>query len=104
MQGISTSVPHSASSDSIPSPGLSSQTTASYVQPPQVPIGVRFGSRIRSLRKQRRMTQLQMAIRFGIDRSFISGVERGERNLSIETMEILALGFKIDLSDLLRDL
>jgi hypothetical protein len=34
----------------------------------------RFGIRLRTLRKARGMTQLEMSIEFGIDRSFISDV------------------------------
>ena len=44
-----------------------------------------------------------MAVEFGIDRTFISDVERGRRSISLPTLEILALGLKMTLSDLLKD-
>jgi DNA-binding XRE family transcriptional regulator len=64
----------------------------------------RFGEKLKMLRTQRNMTQLQMAIIFGLDRSFISDLERGRKAASIATLEIIALGMKISLSELLQDL
>lgn len=64
----------------------------------------RFGLRLRELRKSRQMTQLRMAIDFGIDRSYISDVERGRKTISLAMLEVIALGMNLSLSDLLRDL
>ena len=41
-------------------------------------IGVRFGSRLRELRKNRGWTQVRTAEELGIDRSYISDMERGK--------------------------
>lgn len=65
-------------------------------------ISERFGARLRALRTAHGMTQLQVADRFGIDRSYISEVERGRKGISLPLLEVLALGFKVSLSDLLR--
>jgi transcriptional regulator with XRE-family HTH domain len=62
----------------------------------------RFGRKLRFMRKSRSMTQLQLAIYLGIDRSYISDVERGRKTLSLPTMEIIAKGFRMSLSDLLK--
>jgi ribosome-binding protein aMBF1 (putative translation factor) len=67
-------------------------------------ISTRFGARLRSLRQQRNMTQLRMATEFGIDRSFISDVERGKKSISLPMLEVIALGMKITLSELLQDI
>ena len=64
-------------------------------------ITVRFGLRLRKLRKQKGWTQVQMADALGIDRSYISDVERGKKNVSLPTMEVIALGFEISLAKLL---
>ncbi len=71
-----------------------------------ISIGVtqRFGSKLRFLRKSKNMTQLQMAIYLGIDRSYISDLERGRKSISLPMMEVVALGFGMNLSDLLRDI
>ena len=40
----------------------------------------RFGRRLRTLRKDANMTQVELAQHLGIDRSFISDVERAKKN------------------------
>lgn len=50
------------------------------------------------------MTQLQMAITFGMDRSYISDVERGRKSISLPMLEVIALGMKVSLSVLFQDL
>jgi transcriptional regulator with XRE-family HTH domain len=65
---------------------------------------IRLGGRIRKLRKRNGWTQVVMAEKIGLDRSFIADVERGKRNISILNLEILANGFKLSLSQLLSKL
>jgi len=36
----------------------------------------------------------------GLDRTYMGGIERGERNLSLVNIEKIALGFKISLKEL----
>ncbi len=64
-------------------------------------IRIRFGRRLRKLRKQRGWTQVQMAERLGLDRSYLADVERGRRNISIVNLEVIARGFGVSLSRLL---
>ncbi len=71
---------------------------------PQTDVSHRFGLRLRELRRERSLTQVRMAADFGIDRSFISDVERGKKSLSLPMLEVIALGMEISLSDLLRDI
>ncbi|MGD0601914.1 MAG: helix-turn-helix transcriptional regulator [Terriglobales bacterium] len=65
---------------------------------------VRLGTRIRKLRKKRGWTQVEMAERVGIDRSFLADVERGKRNVSILNLDLMAKGLKVSLSQLLSRL
>ena len=65
---------------------------------------VQLGDRIRKLRKKRGWTQVEMAERVGIDRSFLADVERGKRNLSILNLDLIAKGLKVTLSQLLSRL
>jgi DNA-binding XRE family transcriptional regulator len=67
-------------------------------------ISVRFGTRLRELRRNESMTQIDMAVAFGIDRSYISDVECGKKGISLATLEVMAIGFRMSLSELLRDL
>ena len=61
---------------------------------------VRLGTRIRKLRKKRGWTQVEMAEKVGIDRSFLADVERGKRNVSILNLDLMAKGLKVSLSQL----
>ena len=69
-------------------------------------ITARFGRRLRTLRKEKKKgwTQVQMADELGIDRSYISDMERGKKNVCLPTMEVLALGFGISLAKLVSRL
>jgi transcriptional regulator with XRE-family HTH domain len=64
----------------------------------------RLGERIRKLRKKRGWTQVEMAEKVGIDRSFLADVERGKRNISILNVELIAKGLKVSLAQLLSRL
>lgn len=48
------------------------------------------------------MSQEEFADLCGLDRTYIGGIERGERNLSMVNIEKIALTFKISLSELFR--
>jgi DNA-binding XRE family transcriptional regulator len=67
-------------------------------------IGSRFGTRLRDLRRSHGMTQLTMAVAFGIDRSYISDVERGKKGLSLATLEVIAIGFHLSIAELVNNL
>jgi transcriptional regulator with XRE-family HTH domain len=43
----------------------------------------RFGAHVRTIRLSRDYSQEELAHRCGLDRTYIGGVERGERNLSL---------------------
>jgi DNA-binding XRE family transcriptional regulator len=66
-------------------------------------VSSRFGTRLRSLRHARNMTQQQMSDYLGIDRTFISDVECGRKAISLPFLEVMALGFGLSLSDLFTD-
>lgn len=81
-----------------------SATWVSTDQSASTYIADRFGVRLRDLRRSRRMTQLEMSIEFGIDRSHISDIERGKKAISLPLLEVIAIGFGLSLSDLLSDI
>jgi transcriptional regulator with XRE-family HTH domain len=55
---------------------------------------VRFGANVRKLREARDWTQEQLAERAELDQTYISGIERGERNATLLTTTRLALALK----------
>lgn len=50
---------------------------------------------IRSLRSQKRLSQQRLAELSGLDRAYISGVERGLRNLTLESLESIIFGLSV---------
>ena len=56
------------------------------------------------MRKEKGWTQVQMADALGIDRSYISDMERGKKDVCLPKMEVLAIGFGISLSALVSRL
>lgn len=67
-------------------------------------IRARFGLRLRNLRKKKGLTQVELADYLGLRRTYVSDLERGKRNVSLLTMEVIARGFKLSVSQLLRGL
>jgi transcriptional regulator with XRE-family HTH domain len=51
--------------------------------PARSPDHAAFGHAIRQIREERDITQTQLAAITKLDRSYISGIERGERNPSL---------------------
>jgi DNA-binding XRE family transcriptional regulator len=67
-------------------------------------VSSRFGVRLRQLCRQQNLTQIKMATEYGIDRTFISDVERGRKSISLPMLEVIALGLHMSLSELLQDI
>ena len=65
---------------------------------------VALGARIRVLRTERRWTQEQLAGKAGLHSTYIGGIERGERNLTLVNLSKLAKAFSVPLGDLFRNL
>lgn len=63
---------------------------------------VRFGMRLRKLRTARRISQEAFAGRCGLDRTYISGIERGKRNVSLRNIDVIAQALDISVSELTR--
>jgi transcriptional regulator with XRE-family HTH domain len=55
-----------------------------------------FGENVRLIRKQRGLTQEELAEVTGLQNTYIGGIERGERNISLETLEKVAKGLNIN--------
>ena len=69
-----------------------------------LPLPLRFGVRIRDLRMQQGLTQRELGKRLGIDRSYLSEIERGTRSIGLSLLEMFAVGYGLPVSELLRDL
>jgi transcriptional regulator with XRE-family HTH domain len=63
---------------------------------------VLFGQRLRQLRKQVGISQEALAHQAGLDRSYVGGVERGEYNISLLNICLLADALNLPPYELLR--
>lgn len=61
---------------------------------------VKFGHRIRQLRLHRKLSQEALADEAGLDRSYIGGVERGERNVSLVNIAKIARALDVAIAEL----
>lgn len=60
----------------------------------------RLGQRIYQLRKEKEMTQEDLAFKVGVDRSYMGFVERGEKNATVKILAKIASALKVSLSEL----
>ena len=63
-----------------------------------------FGDRIRDRRLRLGLSQEALALRSGINRTYIGSLEAGERNPSLENVARLALALGVDAGHLVRGL
>jgi transcriptional regulator with XRE-family HTH domain len=59
-----------------------------------------FGSRVRALRENAGFSQEGFALHANIDRAYVGGVERGERNVSLDNIHYFAEALGVDVRDL----
>lgn len=62
----------------------------------------RFATRLRAERKARGLSQEALGELADLHPTYVGSVERGERNVSIDNMERLAVALGLDVVDLLR--
>jgi len=61
-----------------------------------------FGSNLRQWRTVRGLSQEDLADLLGYHRTYVGGIERGERNLSLRSVERIAEQLKIEAVSLLQ--
>lgn len=62
---------------------------------------IQFGQLVRKYRKERNMSQEQLALLCNMDRSYLGRIERGEVNPTLEKIYELASSLKISVYELL---
>lgn len=60
----------------------------------------RFGERVRELRLAIGLSQEELAFKSGMHRTYLGGIERGERNPSLKNIAAIAKALGITLSQL----
>lgn len=62
----------------------------------------RFGQRVRTLRKEQSYSQENFAAACGMDRTYMGGIERGERNPSLRNIQRIAETLGITIAELME--
>ena len=65
-------------------------------------VRVRFGKSVRARRNRLGVSQEEFADLCGLDRTYIGGIERGERNVALVNIEKIARTLRLSLSELFR--
>lgn len=66
-------------------------------------IQTKFGQKIREIRTQKGFSQEVLASKSGLHRTYISDIERGDRNVSLKNVEKLAKALGVSAHDLLKN-
>jgi transcriptional regulator with XRE-family HTH domain len=62
---------------------------------------VQFGERVRELRKQKKISQEELAFRADLHRTYIGMIERAEKNITLLNIQKIAIALEIDTYKLL---
>jgi transcriptional regulator with XRE-family HTH domain len=63
----------------------------------------RFGDNVRTVRLAKGISQEGLADKAGLHRTYVSSVERGERNVTLETIEKLSKALGVSMAKLMPD-
>lgn len=67
-------------------------------------IKAKLGFRIKSIRLKKKISQEKLAHLSDLDRTYIHSIEKGERNISIVTIEKISKALNIQIHELLKNL
>jgi transcriptional regulator with XRE-family HTH domain len=65
-------------------------------------IRIRFGRALRRKRQKLQVSQEAFADMCGLDRTYIGGIERGERNVALVNIEKIAKTLRLTIAELFR--
>jgi transcriptional regulator with XRE-family HTH domain len=63
-------------------------------------IQAQFGERVRELRQAKGLSQEELAFKAGVHRTYLGGIERGERNPALKNIAAIAKALNVSLSEL----
>lgn len=65
-------------------------------------INIKFGKRVVELRKLKGIPQEDLAFRCNIQRSYMGVIERGEKSVTLNTIEKIAKGLNVSIIELMN--
>ena len=63
-------------------------------------IQIEFGKRVKEVRRKKGMSQEELSRISGLNRNYVSDVERGKRNISLQSVSKIAEGLSIEVKEL----
>jgi transcriptional regulator with XRE-family HTH domain len=64
---------------------------------------IKFGERVREIRKEKKLSQEELAHMAHLHRTYIGMIERAEKNITLINIEKIANALKIRINDLFND-
>ena len=62
-----------------------------------------IGSNVKKLRKKKKLSQIELAVVVGIDRSYLSEIENGRANMSVSVLYAVADSLGVDIAELFKN-
>lgn len=59
-----------------------------------------FGDNLRKIRTEKNISQENLAFLSGMDRTYVSGIERGRRNVSLVNISKIAMALNVEIKEL----
>ena len=66
-------------------------------------IKIKFGNRVRELRKLKNLSQEELAFRADLHRTYIGMIERAEKNITLLNIEKIANALEVSINDLFNE-
>ena len=64
---------------------------------------IKFGNRVRELRKLKNLSQEELAFRADVHRTYIGMIERAEKNITLLNIEKIASALEVRINDLFNE-
>lgn len=62
----------------------------------EIALSILVGHNIRKYRKKIGLSQEQLAEKSGLHRTYIGGIERGERNITLDSLQVIAEALAVE--------
>ena len=64
-------------------------------------ISIKFGSRVREIRKEKKLSQEELAVKANLHRTYIGMIERAEKNITLLNIEKIANALEISINEIM---
>jgi len=64
---------------------------------------IKFGLRVRQLRKEKNLSQEELSFKADLHRTYIGMIERAEKNITLVNIEKIAKALNVDIKELFDD-